>query len=167
MSAVKRRLFNVLAVVSLMLCVAMAALWARSCFAADEIWYGAADSYIAILSVRGRILLGWTSEATGKRQANRWKFATDRVENFPPVPNGVFGFDYQWRVPTINGVTFVERQATMPYWFPALVAAAPPAWWLLWKRPRPKSTSLSCPICGYDLRATPDRCPECGIVPTR
>jgi predicted amidophosphoribosyltransferase len=44
-------------------------------------------------------------------------------------------------------------------WALALLLSLTPTLWLLRRRPR---AAGHCPHCGYDLRATPDRCPECG-----
>jgi hypothetical protein len=50
----------------------------------------------------------------------------------------------------------------IPFWFLTLVFATPPSLWLMKRvRRKPKSPNI-CPACGYDLRATPSRCPECG-----
>jgi hypothetical protein len=69
-------------------------------------------------------------------------------------------------------VFIVGPQITLPYWFILLLAAILPgrAFFLgfrdvldrrkvRWRQPG------ICPRCGYDLRATPARCPECGTVP--
>ena len=56
--------------------------------------------------------------------------------------------------------------AAVPHWCLALFFAVLPARWLL-KLIRRRRTSLAglCHQCGYDLRATPGRCPECGAEP--
>jgi hypothetical protein len=53
----------------------------------------------------------------------------------------------------------------VPYWLIALSFATPllMAGWRRLKSRRDRDAGL-CPTCGYDLRATPDRCPECGAT---
>lgn len=54
---------------------------------------------------------------------------------------------------------------TVPYWsMAALTAIAPFQWFRRSSRTRQRVRSGSCVNCGYNIRATPDRCPECGSV---
>ena len=55
----------------------------------------------------------------------------------------------------------------LPMWFILASAAALPGTRLgLWiRQARRRSPRGLCRQCGYDLRATPTRCPECGAVP--
>jgi hypothetical protein len=51
----------------------------------------------------------------------------------------------------------------LSYWLLALVAGCIAAAWLFGRLRRLPRSGV-CRTCGYDLRATPDRCPECGAV---
>jgi hypothetical protein len=51
-----------------------------------------------------------------------------------------------------------------PDWFTVMATVVLPSMWLRKRRHRQHIPGL-CPACGYDLRATPDRCPECGEFP--
>ena len=53
----------------------------------------------------------------------------------------------------------------VPHWLPAIVLLLSPAAWVArhHRRARRLRTGV-CPSCGYDLRASPGRCPECGTA---
>jgi hypothetical protein len=58
----------------------------------------------------------------------------------------------------------------LPYWAIALVTAIPGPPLITMRvrrylRFRSRRLTGLCTVCGYDLRATPDRCPECGAIP--
>ena len=73
--------------------------------------------------------------------------------------------------PSTGRMTPVGEQTiarAVPHWVLAVVLGVPVAWWV-WtgferRRARRRAAAGLCRGCGYDLRASPDRCPECGLV---
>jgi hypothetical protein len=90
------------------------------------------------------------------------RFGSDPSGTRPPYPAALWQFalehdDAGLKTPG-NGVIRVE----FPLWVAAALFGIPPLYTRL--RRRPTQESGVCAVCGYDLRATPDRCPECGIA---
>ena len=69
--------------------------------------------------------------------------------------------DYHFRM--VKG----PRYAAVPLWIVTATFFVPCVPWLLFRRKRVARARVArglCLDCGYDLRATPGRCPECGAM---
>jgi hypothetical protein len=76
-----------------------------------------------------------------------------------------FGFDFTNRSwgGSASRPPNTQIAATVPYWFLVLFCTLPPLAWVSWQSPsRRRLREGLCLHCGYDLRASPERCPECG-----
>lgn len=163
-----RWLFTVAAALSLVLCVAAAVFWARSYGWPEQLSRFFSRCYVEVNSYGGRLDVEFT---TYPRRVPRepWELRL-RHESIsiesrsagPTLANRL-GFEAD-RVP---GLSYTLYVIIVPWWsvflIGALCAGGSAAW--LW-RDRSRRKAGLCPLCGYDLRATPHRCPECGAVPT-
>ena len=175
-------------VLSLVLCLAAVRLWIRSYGQQSQLEFlyqwTRGDRLRDVTSLVGfsrghfRVLVGWgdsPASGTGARDPNvlRWV-------NFSPPDQSVA---YQWRRTGFGWHS--ERDSNnspdpktrdhggswivlAPLWFVVLALSALPAYSLVRViRSKGHGARLAqnlCVTCGYDLRATPDRCPECGAA---
>jgi hypothetical protein len=152
-----RYLFALVSLVFLTLFVTTCWLWYRSHRGPDVIHYTSEKQWAMVLiSGHGTVdvlyLAHWPQEP---------EFRRSRYD-----PNVYYGTRYSKR--KLGFGTDISpsggRYVNIPHWFLAtlfLVTAALTAR-ASWKSRR-KPTGV-CRRCGYDLRASPDRCPECGTA---
>jgi hypothetical protein len=153
--------FSVLTAVSLLLCVAVCVLWVRSYVRTESVTrYGAGGWLVSFESDRGRFVV-WVQ---------RWGRTTPRweLESLPPVAWGT-------KVSHTRGrrlLGFAAGADPEPFWFVVvpmwsvlvLAAVLPAIRFRDLAVGRARRRPGHCRNCGYDLRASPERCPECGTT---
>jgi hypothetical protein len=173
MTDMLRRLFTILSALSLLLCMGACVLWVRSCFACDQLEISRPVSgpllgeIVCLISNRG--IFEFTREAGPMCVGRGIHFTGDSRGGWvwsgsPKFFWHGFGFDSQGD--DIGRMPYAFWVLSTPYWSMALAWSILPTVWLFRWRRRAGQTG-ECIACGYDLRATPNRCPECGtFAPT-
>ena len=131
-----RRLLNLMTALSLLLCVAVVALGVRSYWVNDRLLFPRPSGLgVAILSERGEI----TVLAFGDHDSVTK--TTSVATAVPPI--------------VLSHFVLLIPAAVIPFFW----AICHTRWW---RKRKGRMSAGHCPFCGYDLRATPGGCPECG-----
>lgn len=182
-AAMLYRLFSAVSALSLLLSIAAASIWIRSHYYWDEAEFGIPQKdrvAYAFQSVYREFRITRIDDHRGVPAARHWHWRHSKApsdwhpsRNIARVDWGGtrFGVSLRYRSftggPGGGGLVGSMWSVIMPPWVAcALLLIAP----LIWSAHRwlRRSAKGFCRQCGYDLRASRDRCPECGTpVPVK
>ena len=170
MKCSRRILLNALAAVSTLLLVATCVHWVRSYRLTDQ---------LKLTRAMGRAPQKWGCECTidfcaGEMGVTVWgEHAASRI----PAAANWSVHSYRFSAPPTTfwgrrGFTPLHHDVDpgkmwqywiyLPVWLPVLLTLILPAVTVVAWLTRKRAKEGHCNFCGYDVRATPERCPECG-----
>ncbi len=171
----KRKLFTLAALFSLLLSFAVAALWVRSYFNCDMWTFPGRSVHrqTAVGLCGGVIYALVASTPESPETATDAQFKTGFHH---------FGYRETTRGRWLGLTSFFSgtfrhnrpnspvdyRQVAAPIWTLFLALIVPPLMWIRRRAIRSRNSGRAlrgeCTRCGYDLRASPGRCPKCGTA---
>jgi hypothetical protein len=165
-------------VVSALLLAGLVVLWPRSYWRGDvAVLFHHRGLPVAVGSQGGGVGVFVGTRPLDERRAWSLILASVPADDLDSVRDDVLDTNHVARlgfVASIGGAGRASAGATprnyllliVPHWFAGMIVAIP----LLrqarrWRVARRRTRGGLCLRCGYDLRATPERCPECGTAP--
>jgi hypothetical protein len=176
MRLVKRRIRQLFTILSILLFCAFAILWIRSYYRVDAIGGSRKNSrwHIGLSSMKGAVSVNFTTLNRPFAESSFHYYGGDpsRSISFPGMHQlGPFAYTDQTTtyLPS-SGLIRRDRVVEFPHWIILIATAILPAFGMrrgFRDRAKLLASSHACSKCGYDLRATPTRCPECGHQPSQ
>jgi hypothetical protein len=170
MKRLRRWLLNLAAGISLLLCATTIVVWLRSYYCSDMMYRGVPGRADGIDSGMGQFSVS-LQRINPQAQPRRFvEWTSRRPAQYPVFSNARIWYEFLgFRSYSLQTTSVTMHRWVLPYWLPTLATALLPALALRraysTRRQRLRAQHRLCLVCGYDLRATPDRCPECGTVP--
>jgi hypothetical protein len=167
MRRLRRWLVNGILGLSLFLLAATSALWIRSESHRDSFEYYRPHSAFAAVSAGGRLLVSY-GDLFSRDYSPRAGWNWNTGDDYSALNFVRYGFRYKHTIRASPGYSADYRDIVLPFWFLWMLFMAPIflAIGSRWRRTRKASIASGncCSVCGYDLRGTPGRCPECGTI---